>query len=68
MLRHQKIKKHPLTLKWKIARDEGKDEEMLLLKILKCLPPNAKLRLDANAGLNWKQAQKWARHFIQNQD
>jgi len=54
---------NPLTLKWKIARDSDNAEEALLFQILKRLPPNARVRLDANAGLNWKQAQKWARHF-----
>ena len=53
----------PFTLKWKIARDASSEEESLLYKILQCLPPNARLRLDANAGLNWNQAQKWAKHF-----
>ncbi len=60
---NQETPNNPFTLKWKIARDSNIKEEELLLEILQHLPPNARLRLDANAGFNRKQAQKWAKHF-----
>ncbi len=64
LVENQKTKKHPLSLKWKISIDSQKEEEALLFEILERLPKNARLRLDANAGLNRLQAQEWAKHFL----
>ncbi len=60
----QKIHKHPLTLKWKIGIESRIKEEALLLRILERLPTNARLRLDANAGLDRLQASGWAKNFL----
>ena len=61
--RNQQSIAHPMTLKWKIAIESQAKEETLLAQILQRLPANARLRLDANSGLNREQAQKWSNHF-----
>ncbi|WP_346290596.1 o-succinylbenzoate synthase [Sphaerothrix gracilis] len=47
------------TFKWKIGVAEIADELSELEKLAEKLPPAAKLRLDANGGLTFEQAQTW---------
>ncbi len=61
----QSAGEYPLTLKWKIAIESKSKEESILKQILEKLPANARLRLDANGGLNLLEAKEWANHFIQ---
>tara|TARA_Y100001968_G_scaffold297456_1_gene306448 strand:- start:43272 stop:44228 length:957 start_codon:yes stop_codon:yes gene_type:complete len=56
----------PLTLKWKIARDSDDKEQALLEKILKKLPGNSLLRLDANTGWDRSQAHHWVDNLLQD--
>jgi len=65
LVKKQKATQYPLTLKWKIAIESIGQEEALLYQILEHLPKTTRLRLDANAGLNFVQAQAWANHFIE---
>ena len=60
VLQKKSLKNHPITFKWKIAIESFTKEKELLFQILERLPSNARLRIDANAGLNRIQAQKWA--------
>ncbi|NET37265.1 MAG: o-succinylbenzoate synthase [Cyanothece sp. SIO1E1] len=46
-------------LKWKIGIAPMADELCWLNQLVESLPPSAKLRLDANGGLNLLEAQKW---------
>ncbi len=56
----QKIyeEKHNTTFKWKIGVESLEAEIETLQQLVKVLPSNVKLRLDANGGLNITQAQK----------
>jgi O-succinylbenzoate synthase len=47
------------TFKWKIGVNSVSKEIKFLEKLLELLPKNAKLRLDANGGLDIKQAKEW---------
>lgn len=47
------------TFKWKIGVDSAERELSLCDRLLRALPENAKLRLDANCGLNWETAHRW---------
>lgn len=47
------------TFKWKIGVNAIADELQTLNQIVKTLPDTAKLRLDANAGLNVIETQQW---------
>ncbi len=49
-----------LTFKWKVANDSNDNESILLQKILRKLPNNARLRIDANCGWSRSQAKEWA--------
>ena len=64
LAKNYKSKTHHLTLKLKVAIQSSIKEEELLFQILERLPTNARLRLDANAGWNRKEAKHWANHFI----
>lgn len=47
------------TFKWKIGAANIKQEIKIFNQLIKALPPNAQLRLDANGGLNQQQAHQW---------
>ncbi|MBD1873027.1 o-succinylbenzoate synthase [Nodosilinea sp. FACHB-131] len=47
------------TLKWKIGVHPIADEIHWLGQLVKDLPPDARLRLDANGGLSLAQAEQW---------
>lgn len=47
------------TFKWKIAVQPIEVEIQILKQLTKTLPPQAQLRLDANGGLTYQQAQQW---------
>ncbi len=47
------------TFKWKIGVNETSPELEILHKLVAMLPIGAKLRLDANGGLNYEQASIW---------
>jgi o-succinylbenzoate synthase len=47
------------TLKWKIGVTDLEDELENFEKLIQLIPSEAKLRLDANGGLNYKQAKTW---------
>ena len=50
----------PLTVKWKVAAAPAAEEDHLLTWLLEALPPQARLRLDANGGWSMDEAQRWA--------
>ncbi|MDJ0743916.1 MAG: o-succinylbenzoate synthase [Xenococcaceae cyanobacterium MO_167.B27] len=47
------------TFKWKIGVYPIEEEIAILQQLIKQLPKNSQLRLDANGGLNLSQAQQW---------
>jgi len=47
------------TFKWKIGVDEIKTELEIFQKLVKELPREINLRLDANGGLNFEEAKQW---------
>jgi len=47
------------TFKWKIAVQSLAVERLLLLRLLEQLPPQARLRLDANGGLDLATTKQW---------
>ncbi len=47
------------TFKWKIAVQPLEEEWRICDRLLAALPATAKLRLDANGGLDWDGAQGW---------
>lgn len=47
------------TFKWKIGVAPIKDEIEVCDRLMKVLPASAKLRLDANGGLSYSDANKW---------
>ena len=47
------------TFKWKIGVIPIAEECQIFDRLRKELPPGTKLRLDANGGLNWKEACQW---------
>ncbi len=57
MLWHQGYR----TFKWKIGVAPIQDELQIFEQLMQALPASVKLRLDANAGLNWEQANEWLR-------
>ena len=65
LLANSKGKNFPITFKWKVAIEPVNDEQRLLHQILKRLPLNARLRVDANAGWNREEANAWATLFHQ---
>ncbi len=65
LINKQKAYQYPLTLKLKIAIDSQPKEKDLLTQILKQLPKDVRLRLDANEGLNLLQAKEWAQSLKQ---
>ena len=65
LIKQQKPTNCPLTLKWKIAIESKNKEKELLSQILKHLPKNARLRLDANSGLDRIEAKEWGKHFLE---
>ena len=50
----------PITVKWKVAAADFDQEWSLLSCLLDRLPPEARLRLDANAGWDRTEADRWA--------
>ena len=50
----------PLTVKWKVAATDWDHEWSLFSRLLDRLPPEAHLRLDANAGWDRTEADRWA--------
>ena len=50
----------PFTVKWKVASAPAAEEDALLAWLLAALPPQARLRLDANGGWGMDEAQRWA--------
>jgi len=50
----------PITLKWKVAATDSDLEWSLLTQLLERLPCSARLRLDANAGWERSEADRWA--------
>lgn len=48
-----------LTYKWKIGVENFTTEISIFEKLIELLPQNARLRLDANGGLNLEDAQRW---------
>ncbi|MBD1919230.1 MULTISPECIES: o-succinylbenzoate synthase [Cyanophyceae] len=55
----QRIAQGHRTLKWKIGVHPIADEIYWLNQLVQALPPDARLRLDANGGLNLAQAEQW---------
>ena len=53
-----------LTFKWKVAILPNEVEIQLLDEILNKLPPNTRLRIDANGGWSRKQANNWTNYLI----
>ena len=53
------------TFKWKIGIEEVATEIEIAQQLITQLPPNSQLRLDANGGLNVKNARIWL-EFAQN--
>ncbi|MFM7676690.1 MAG: o-succinylbenzoate synthase [Synechococcus sp.] len=49
-----------LTLKWKVAAGDDRQERAVLERLLQRLPPTARLRLDANGGWSRATAAAWA--------
>ena len=49
------------TFKWKIGVAPIQEELKIFHQLVGALPKSAKLRLDANGGLNWQQANEWLR-------
>ncbi|WP_226591539.1 o-succinylbenzoate synthase, partial [Microseira wollei] len=47
------------TFKWKIGVSPIQEELKIFHQLVGALPKSAKLRLDANGGLNWQQANAW---------
>jgi o-succinylbenzoate synthase len=47
------------TLKWKIGVADIKEELDIFEKLIQLIPNKAKLRLDANGGLNYQEAKTW---------
>jgi O-succinylbenzoate synthase len=47
------------TFKWKIGVQSLKEEIAIFQQLIEALPPEAKLRLDANGGLSLPEAQEW---------
>lgn len=47
------------TFKWKIAVASVEDELKIFDRLIHAIPAEAKLRLDANGGLNWETANAW---------
>lgn len=47
------------TFKWKIGVSPITEELEIFQKLIQALPNQAKLRLDANGGLNWQTAIEW---------
>lgn len=47
------------TFKWKIGVAAIEEELKIFQQLIQVLPESAKLRLDANGGLNWQQANAW---------
>jgi O-succinylbenzoate synthase len=47
------------TFKWKIGVNSLAQERELFEQLIQLLPPNSKLRLDANGGLTYQEAQVW---------
>ncbi|MGG6237347.1 o-succinylbenzoate synthase [Nodosilinea sp. AN01ver1] len=58
-LASQRLAQGHRTLKWKIAVQAIADEIRWLDQLVKALPPDAHLRLDANGGLSLAQAEQW---------
>lgn len=50
------------TFKWKIGVGDCAQEIEILEQLVSMLPPAARLRLDANAGLNESQTERWLHH------
>ncbi len=47
------------TYKWKMGVNELEDEQSVFARIVKALPDNARIRLDANGALTVRQAEDW---------
>lgn len=47
------------TFKWKIGVAAIADELRVFDELIQAFPPSAQLRLDANGGLTWQQANQW---------
>jgi O-succinylbenzoate synthase len=50
------------TFKWKIGVADIEDEIQIFEQLIQTLPAEAFLRLDANAGLTFSQAETWLQH------
>ncbi|GAB4143905.1 MAG: o-succinylbenzoate synthase [Cyanobacteria bacterium J069] len=50
------------TFKWKIGVGEVAKELAAFDRLMQTLPPAARLRLDANGGLDWDAACRWLEH------
>lgn len=55
----QRLAQGHRTLKWKIGVHSNADEIHWLEQLVKALPADARLRLDANGGLSLTQAEQW---------
>jgi O-succinylbenzoate synthase len=53
----------PLTVKWKVGVHEEEEERRWHGQLATLLPPNARLRLDANGGFSRATAWRWADHL-----
>ncbi len=47
------------TFKWKIGVGSFEEEIKIFNQLIKMLPKSVKLRLDANGGLTWEEANSW---------
>ncbi len=65
LIKQRQSSQFPMTLKLKIGIEPQQLEEDLVCNILKNLPEDTRLRLDANTGLNRSEANNWASYFQQ---
>lgn len=56
------------SFKWKIAVESWAEERAIFMKLIESLPEGGRLRLDANAGLDLAQLEKWLELLCENSD
>jgi o-succinylbenzoate synthase len=59
IVNREEVIQYPITFKWKIGVGEVEEEIRIFQKLIKALPIETKLRLDANGGLSFEQAKMW---------
>ena len=64
----QNLVNKSLTLKWKVAIQDNKEEEKILNKILNIIKSNIKLRIDANGSWEREIANRWVDILKENRN